>query len=166
MLEIGPGKGALTALLLAELPKLTAVEIDDHLAAELQATYGNALTLYHDNVLNIDPRSIAKERNSKLRIVGKYPLQYYQPYSFLGHRFFGSHHRLHPNDAARGSDAAGCKAPYEGIRHSVGLCAVLFNTGVEIHRCAWFILPRAGSNIRIGIVRFRTAVSFQKLSMT
>ncbi len=82
VLEIGPGKGALTALLLAELPILTAVEIDDHLAEELQATYGNTLTLYHDSVLNVDPRSIAKERNGKLRIVGNIPYNITSPILF------------------------------------------------------------------------------------
>ncbi|MGA9406792.1 MAG: 16S rRNA (adenine(1518)-N(6)/adenine(1519)-N(6))-dimethyltransferase RsmA [Bacteroidota bacterium] len=82
VLEIGPGKGALTALLLAELHRLTAVEIDDHLAAELQATYGNALNLYHDNVLHIDPRTIAKEKNSKLRIVGNIPYNITSPILF------------------------------------------------------------------------------------
>ncbi|MGA7161262.1 MAG: 16S rRNA (adenine(1518)-N(6)/adenine(1519)-N(6))-dimethyltransferase RsmA [Bacteroidota bacterium] len=82
VLEIGPGKGALTALLLAELPSLTAVEIDDHLAAELQATYGDALTLYHNNVLNIDPHIIAKKNNGKLRIVGNIPYNITSPILF------------------------------------------------------------------------------------
>ena len=82
ILEIGPGKGALTALLLAELPTITAVEIDDQLAAELQATHGNALTLYHDDVLNLDPRSIAKQQNGKLRVVGNIPYNITSPILF------------------------------------------------------------------------------------
>ena len=76
------GKGALTALLLAELPTITAVEIDDQLAAELQATHGNALTVYHDDVLNLDPRSIAKGQNGKLRIVGNIPYNITSPILF------------------------------------------------------------------------------------
>ena len=80
--EIGPGKGALTALLLAELPTITAVEIDDQLAAELAAVHGKALTLYHDDVLNLDPRSIAKQQNGKLRIVGNIPYNITSPILF------------------------------------------------------------------------------------
>jgi 16S rRNA (adenine1518-N6/adenine1519-N6)-dimethyltransferase len=82
VLEIGPGKGALTALLLAELPTISAVEIDDHLAAELQATHGNALTLYHDDVLKLDPRSIAKQQSGKFRIVGNIPYNITSPILF------------------------------------------------------------------------------------
>ncbi len=82
VLEIGPGKGALTALLLAELPTITAVEIDDQLAEELHAAYGNALTLYHDNVLNLDPHSIAQQQNGKLRIVGNIPYNITSPILF------------------------------------------------------------------------------------
>jgi 16S rRNA (adenine1518-N6/adenine1519-N6)-dimethyltransferase len=82
VLEIGPGKGALTSLLLAELSSVSAVEIDDHLAAELRTTHGKALMLYHDDVLNLDPRSIAKERGGKLRIVGNIPYNITSPILF------------------------------------------------------------------------------------
>ena len=82
LVEIGPGRGALTGLLLAELPALTAIEIDDHLAAELRARYGNALTLYNDSVLNVDPRSIVRPQNGKLRIVGNIPYNITSPILF------------------------------------------------------------------------------------
>jgi 16S rRNA (adenine1518-N6/adenine1519-N6)-dimethyltransferase len=80
--EIGPGRGALTTLLLAELPTITAVEIDDQLAAELLATHGNRVILYHDDVLNLDPRSIAQQQNGKLRIVGNIPYNITSPILF------------------------------------------------------------------------------------
>jgi len=82
LLEIGPGRGALTALLLAEIPKMAAVEIDDHLAAELRSTYGNALTLYHDDVLELDPRTIAKNMGGAFRVVGNIPYYITSPILF------------------------------------------------------------------------------------
>jgi 16S rRNA (adenine1518-N6/adenine1519-N6)-dimethyltransferase len=149
VLEIGPGKGALTALLLAELSTITAVEIDDQLAAELQATHGNALTLYHDDVLNLDPRFIAKEKGGKLRIVGNIPYNITSPILFW---------------AIDSSDAiADCTLM---MQHEVAqrLVAkprsVLLSTGIKIHCFARFILPRTGGDVRSGIARFRTAASF------
>ena len=82
VLEIGPGKGALTSLLLAELASVSAVEIDDQLAAELRTTHGKGLILYHDDVQNLDPRAIAKERGGKLRIVGNIPYNITSPIIF------------------------------------------------------------------------------------
>ncbi len=81
-LEIGPGRGALTSLLLAELPAVAAVEIDDHLAEALRTTYGTSLILYHDSVLNLDPHAVAKERGGKLRIVGNIPYNITSPILF------------------------------------------------------------------------------------
>ena len=82
VLEIGPGKGALTSLLLKELPEVTAIELDDEFAATLKSTYGEKLALYHDDVLSVDLRSIAKKNNSKLRIVGNIPYNITSPILF------------------------------------------------------------------------------------
>jgi 16S rRNA (adenine1518-N6/adenine1519-N6)-dimethyltransferase len=40
------------------------------------------LTLYHDDVLNLDPRSIAKQQNGKLRVVGNIPYNITSPILF------------------------------------------------------------------------------------
>ena len=82
ILEIGPGKGALTALLLERLDELTAVEIDDSLARLLKDTFGRALTLIHDNVLNVDLHALAQAKGGKLRIVGNIPYNITSPILF------------------------------------------------------------------------------------
>lgn len=82
VLEIGPGKGALTALLLAEVETITAIEIDDELADGLKRRFGSALTLYHDDVLHIDLQSVAKRMGGKIRIVGNIPYNITTPILF------------------------------------------------------------------------------------
>jgi len=82
VLEIGPGKGALTSLLLIELPRLTAIELDNELAGQLTAAYGEKLTLYNDDVLDVDLRSIAKTGKGKFRIVGNIPYNITSPILF------------------------------------------------------------------------------------
>lgn len=82
VLEIGPGKGALTALLLEELAGMTAVELDDELARALEVRFGKKLTLYRDDVLNLDIRSLAANSEAGLRIVGNIPYNITSPILF------------------------------------------------------------------------------------
>jgi 16S rRNA (adenine1518-N6/adenine1519-N6)-dimethyltransferase len=58
MLEIGPGQGALTSLLMERSPSLVAVEIDRDLIAALRARFP-ALTLVEGDALRIDLASLA-----------------------------------------------------------------------------------------------------------
>ena len=82
VLEIGPGRGALTSLLLEKLAHLTAVEIDDELSALLQAAHGEKLTVVHQDILSVDLRAIAAERGKKLRIIGNIPYNITSPILF------------------------------------------------------------------------------------
>jgi 16S rRNA (adenine1518-N6/adenine1519-N6)-dimethyltransferase len=82
VLEIGPGKGALTSLLLLELPRLTAIELDDKLAGQLNAAFGERLTLYNDDVLDVDLHSLALNGHGKFRIVGNIPYNITSPILF------------------------------------------------------------------------------------
>ncbi len=82
VLEIGPGRGALTSMLMEQLPHLTAVELDNELAASLQMTYGDRLTLLHQDILSVDLRAIAAERGKKLRIIGNIPYNITSPILF------------------------------------------------------------------------------------
>ncbi len=56
VLEIGPGKGALTALMMKKPIKLTAIEIDDPLIAVLTKKFGANpnFNLIHSDVLDVD----------------------------------------------------------------------------------------------------------------
>ncbi len=82
VLEIGPGRGALTALLLEELSGLMAVELDDELAEVLETQFGKKLTLYRDDVLNLNIRSLAVDTEAGLRIVGNIPYNITSPILF------------------------------------------------------------------------------------
>jgi 16S rRNA (adenine1518-N6/adenine1519-N6)-dimethyltransferase len=54
VLEIGPGTGALTGLLIERVSFLAAVELDARLCALLAERYGDALHLLHADVLDAD----------------------------------------------------------------------------------------------------------------
>ncbi|MDE3057986.1 MAG: 16S rRNA (adenine(1518)-N(6)/adenine(1519)-N(6))-dimethyltransferase RsmA [Bacteroidota bacterium] len=82
VVEIGPGKGALTTFLLEKLPRLTGVELDDELAAGLRTRFGEKLALIHDDVLNVDLRALAKTAGSAVRIAGNIPYNITSPILF------------------------------------------------------------------------------------
>ena len=69
MLEIGPGKGALTHVLLKTLQSLNAIEIDRDLIAELTATFDARLHLVEADALTVDYGRFG----SDLRVVGNLP---------------------------------------------------------------------------------------------
>ncbi len=62
VLEIGPGRGALTDELLSRAGEVTAVELDSQLAAALKATRP-ALKLVEGNILDIDLLDLLGTRN-------------------------------------------------------------------------------------------------------
>ena len=70
-LEIGPGKGAITKVLLSKANQTHAVEIDDDLLKKLSRieSRGN-LHLHNSNILDFDPREISPNR---LRLIGNLP---------------------------------------------------------------------------------------------
>jgi len=76
MLEIGPGRGALTELLCAELTTLHAVEIDRDLIAALQQRFAN-LKLTQGDVLEIDFNELLAK--SGWRLVGNLPYNLSSP---------------------------------------------------------------------------------------
>ena len=71
ILEIGPGTGNLTSFILKNNPKkLIVVEKDDALAANLNSTFKDQLTVINDDVLNIDENLIL---NEKVTVFGNLP---------------------------------------------------------------------------------------------
>lgn len=79
VLEIGPGTGALTRLLLATEATITAVEIDNDLIRALQKRWPQ-LKLIHKNILELDISGLftdlptdAPSKNSQWRLVGNLP---------------------------------------------------------------------------------------------
>jgi len=90
--EIGPGRGALTSQLLAAAGRLDAVEIDRDLAAELRARFAAQphFTLHEQDALEMDWRSLALLRGTRLRVVGNLPYNISTPLLFRLLRDAGS----------------------------------------------------------------------------
>lgn len=79
MIEIGPGRGALTAPLLDSLDHLHAIEIDRDLASELKEKYpSETLTVHCADALRFDFASLG----NRLRIVGNLPYNISTPLLF------------------------------------------------------------------------------------
>ncbi|MBT9613822.1 MAG: 16S rRNA (adenine(1518)-N(6)/adenine(1519)-N(6))-dimethyltransferase RsmA [Burkholderiales bacterium] len=79
LVEIGPGLGALTRPLLAQLPHLHVVEIDRDLIAKLHAEFPPAqMTIHEGDALKFDFSKIG----DKLRIVGNLPYNISTPLLF------------------------------------------------------------------------------------
>ncbi|HVN45890.1 MAG TPA: 16S rRNA (adenine(1518)-N(6)/adenine(1519)-N(6))-dimethyltransferase RsmA [Steroidobacteraceae bacterium] len=85
LVEIGPGRGALTARLLA-LPDCTldAIEIDRDLAAELRAAFAGSPrhALHAADALAFDFGALACQRGGRLRIIGNLPYNISTPLLF------------------------------------------------------------------------------------
>ncbi|MBY0110844.1 16S rRNA (adenine(1518)-N(6)/adenine(1519)-N(6))-dimethyltransferase RsmA [Patescibacteria group bacterium] len=67
VMEIGPGTGMLTRVLLGTAKKVIAVEADGELVAELNTTFATEiadgrLTLIHDDIRNVDPQIFGSYR--------------------------------------------------------------------------------------------------------
>ncbi len=82
VVEIGPGKGALTEPLLERLDRLDAIELDRDLALSLTKKFpGDKLFLHQADALNFDFESLATS-NQRLRIVGNLPYNISTPLLF------------------------------------------------------------------------------------
>lgn len=85
LVEIGPGRGALTERLLAlRTCTLDAIEIDRDLAAQLRARFAGSLdrALHEGDALEFDFSALARERGGRLRIVGNLPYNISTPLLF------------------------------------------------------------------------------------
>ena len=75
VVEIGPGRGALTGLLANRCNNLHLIEIDRDLAVRLRERYADDLsvTVHRENVLKFDFVGLARQLNSTLVVVGNLP---------------------------------------------------------------------------------------------
>jgi 16S rRNA (adenine1518-N6/adenine1519-N6)-dimethyltransferase len=87
IIEIGPGEGVLTALLLPHVARLDAIEFDRDLIPKLEANFGNNkhFHLHHQDALTIDYAKLAQQE--LIRIVGNLPYQISTPLLFYLLRF-------------------------------------------------------------------------------
>jgi len=82
MVEIGPGQGAMTGLLLAQLAHLQVVELDRDLVTLLQKKYSpDKLKIHSGDALQFDFGALIPE-DKKLRVVGNLPYNISSPLLF------------------------------------------------------------------------------------
>jgi 16S rRNA (adenine1518-N6/adenine1519-N6)-dimethyltransferase len=81
VVEIGPGRGALTALLLARARKVIAVEIDHELSDRLQKSYEGdpRLSVIEADILDVDLSTLV---DGKFSVVGNIPYNITTPILF------------------------------------------------------------------------------------
>ena len=84
LLEIGPGRGALTERLIGQCRTLDAIEIDRDLAAQLRARWGapQAFELHESDALDFDLAALARMRGARLRVIGNLPYNISTPLLF------------------------------------------------------------------------------------
>ncbi|MEO8836935.1 MAG: 16S rRNA (adenine(1518)-N(6)/adenine(1519)-N(6))-dimethyltransferase RsmA [Caldimonas sp.] len=113
LVEIGPGRGALTRPLLARCERLTVIELDRDLAAILRRTA--ALEVVEADVLDVDFRALGVpgDPGARLRVVGNLPYNISTPILFhlLGaaERIVDQHFMLQKEVVARMAAAPGNK---------------------------------------------------------
>ncbi len=87
VIEIGPGLGALTKPLLAQLNKLEVVELDRDLVEQLNhfaktQDLTQKLTIHQDDALTFDYKKIERKNEEKLRLIGNLPYNISTPLIF------------------------------------------------------------------------------------
>lgn len=89
ILEIGPGRGAITRPLAAQAGRLLAIEVDRDLAADLEAAALPNVTVVTDDVLSVDLVPILTEwlgappsSSNQVRVVGNLPYNISSPILF------------------------------------------------------------------------------------
>ena len=98
VVEIGPGRGALTRRLLAsDCGWLDAIEIDRDLAARLREEMGgdSRFHLHNEDALQVDFGALARRRGRRLRVVGNLPYNISTPLLFHLLQSVSDIHDLH-----------------------------------------------------------------------
>lgn len=81
ILEIGPGRGALTNELLKRIDQITAVEIDKRVIEDLKERFPQ-LKIVGGDFLSLDLNEFTDEKKTKLRIAGNIPYNLTSPILF------------------------------------------------------------------------------------
>jgi len=83
VLEIGPGKGALTIPLASRVLRIVAVEKDPYLVSILIRKINRAglsnITVIHDDILHFDLADIMEARSQKIGVIGNLPYNISSP---------------------------------------------------------------------------------------
>ena len=83
VLEIGPGRGALTRHLVGKVERLVLVELDDALAASLESEFGHSpdVQIVHGDVLDVPIEQYVSDPTA-LKVIGNIPFNITTPIIF------------------------------------------------------------------------------------
>lgn len=151
VLEVGPGRGALTQILVATLPRLVAVEIDRDLAMGLRARFPEpGLRLIEGDILKVDlPQVVREEGGERLLVVGNLPYNITAPLLF---RFLeqADHIRqavlMLQREVARRLTAQPGSKDYGLLTVLLGMRAEI-ETRLQVAREAFRPIPRVNSTV-------------------
>ncbi|HLF20310.1 MAG TPA: 16S rRNA (adenine(1518)-N(6)/adenine(1519)-N(6))-dimethyltransferase RsmA, partial [Bacteroidota bacterium] len=73
IVEIGPGRGALTKYLVEQNDHVIGIEVDSGAAGLLRENFGGKLKIIIGDVLKVDLTEFFREQSRKLRVVGNIP---------------------------------------------------------------------------------------------
>jgi 16S rRNA (adenine1518-N6/adenine1519-N6)-dimethyltransferase len=74
VVEIGPGRGAITGALASRAAHIIAIELDRELAAELRTSFTpERVTVVEQDILSFDFETAAAQAGAKLRVAGNLP---------------------------------------------------------------------------------------------
>jgi 16S rRNA (adenine1518-N6/adenine1519-N6)-dimethyltransferase len=84
LVEIGPGRGALTRCLLGKSATFDAIEIDRDLAAVLRTEFADSpgFALHEADALEFDFAALSRARGGRLRVIGNLPYNISTPLLF------------------------------------------------------------------------------------
>ncbi len=165
VVEIGPGKAAITGLLAERARRLIAIEVDPALAAALGARFGDvpAVEVVCADVLSVDLRALARAPGRSLAVVGNLP--YYITSPILG-RLFAYQERIGRAVVMVQREVAQRMAASPGSR-DYGLLSVLcqVHAGTEL----LFTLPpeafRPPPEVWSAVVRMEFAPRWEELGV-
>jgi 16S rRNA (adenine1518-N6/adenine1519-N6)-dimethyltransferase len=162
IIEIGPGRGALTNVLLTRIPHFEAIEVDRDLVQELRQRFDQRVALIEADVLDIDFTSLRGD-GPQLRLVGNLPYNISTPLLFhlLTHRHAiqDMHFMLQKEVVDRMASAPGPKtygrltvmlAPWLGVERLFTVGAGAFRPPPKVESAVVRLIPRAEPRFDIG----------------
>ncbi|MBI3586349.1 MAG: ribosomal RNA small subunit methyltransferase A [Ignavibacteriales bacterium] len=73
VVEIGPGKGALTQFLSTHVGTIIAIELDERAVGVLKELFGSSVEIIHADVREVDLTALSQRRGKRFRVIGNIP---------------------------------------------------------------------------------------------
>jgi 16S rRNA (adenine1518-N6/adenine1519-N6)-dimethyltransferase len=165
VVEIGPGRGALTRELAGRAGHVLAVELDPDLASQLRTEFApERVTVAHEDVLNFDFAAASARSGHKLPVIGNLPYYITSP---ILHKLAASHASLDRAVLMMQREVADRVAATSGSR-DYGLHSVSVQMYGPVEKL--FTLPPGAftppPDVHSTVIRWRFAPRFAELEIT